>query len=36
MAIIDQNRTWTKVEQRLAAETNPALRRNLELLLQHM
>jgi hypothetical protein len=36
MAIIDQNRTWTKVEQRLASETNPALRRNLELLLQHM
>jgi hypothetical protein len=36
MAIIDQNRTWTKVEERLASETDPVLRRNLELLLQHM
>jgi SnoaL-like domain len=36
MAIIDQNRTWIKVEERLASETNPVLRRNLELLLQHM
>jgi len=36
MAIIDQHRTWAKVEERLAIETDPVLRRNLELLLQHM
>jgi SnoaL-like domain len=36
MAIIDQRRTWEKVEQRLAVETDPILRRNLETLLQHM
>jgi len=36
MALIDQNRTWTKVEERLAVEQDPVLRRNLELLLQHM
>jgi hypothetical protein len=36
MAIIDQHRTWKKVEERLAAETDPTLRRNLETLLQHM
>ena len=36
MVIIDQNRTWKKVEERLAVETDPVLRRNLELLLQHM
>jgi hypothetical protein len=35
MAIIDQRLTWSKVEQRLATETDPILRRNLELLLQH-
>jgi hypothetical protein len=36
LAIIDQHRTWKKVEERLAVETDPILRRNLELLLQHM
>ena len=33
MAVIDQNLTWSVVEERLAAETDPVLRRNLELLL---
>ena len=36
MAIIDQYRTWKKVEERLAVESDPILRRNLETLLQHM
>ena len=36
MAVIDQHRTWLKVEQRLATETDPVLRHNLELLLTHM
>lgn len=36
MAVIDQHLTWRKVEERLAAETDPVLRRNLELLLTHM
>jgi hypothetical protein len=36
VTLIDQNRTWTKVEQRLEVETDPVLRRNLELLLTHM
>ena len=36
MPVIDQHRTWRKVEARLATETDPVLRRNLELLLQHM
>src|ERR1700677_506947 len=36
MALIDQNLTWKKVEERLASETDPVLRRNLEMLLQHM
>jgi hypothetical protein len=36
MTVIDQNTTWAKVEERLATEDDPALRRNLELLLQHM
>jgi hypothetical protein len=36
MAVIDQHLTWRKVEERLATETDPVLRRNLELLLQHM
>jgi hypothetical protein len=36
MPVIDQHRTWAKVEERLATETDPELRRNLELLLQHM
>jgi hypothetical protein len=34
--IIDQHVTWKKVEERLATETDPVLRRNLELLLLHM
>ena len=33
MALIDQNLTWKKVEERLAVETDPVLRRNLEMLL---
>ncbi len=36
MALIDQNVTWKRVEERLATETDPVLRRNLELLLRHM
>jgi hypothetical protein len=36
MALIDQNLTWKKVEARLAIEHDPVLRRNLEMLLQHM
>lgn len=36
MAVIDQHRTWTKVEERLATETDPVLRHNLKLLLTHM
>ena len=36
MPVIDQTRTWAKVEDRLATETDPVLRRNLEMLLQHM
>jgi len=35
-AVIDPSRTWAKVEERLAVETDPTLRRNLELLLEHM
>lgn len=35
MAVINQNVTWEPVEARLATETDPVLRRNLELLLQH-
>jgi len=35
MTVIDQRVTWAKVEERLKAETDPVLRRNLELLLQH-
>ena len=33
---MDPNRTWQLVEERLAAETDPILRRNLELVLAHM
>ncbi len=33
---LDPNNTWTMVEQRLAAETDPVCRRNLELVLAHM
>ena len=36
MTVIDQNRTWSAVEDRLAVETDPLLRRNLEQLLLHM
>ncbi|MCU1390096.1 MAG: hypothetical protein JWL72_3434 [Ilumatobacteraceae bacterium] len=36
MAVIDQNLSWSKVEDRLAVETDPVLRRNLEQLLLHM
>lgn len=36
MPVIDQTRTWAAVEARLATETDPTLRRNLELLLAHM
>jgi hypothetical protein len=34
--LVDQRVTWRKVEDRLTTETDPLLRRNLELLLQHM
>jgi ketosteroid isomerase-like protein len=34
--VIDPNRTWAKVEERLAAESDPILRRNLATLLEHM
>ena len=34
--LIDQHRTWQKVEERLSTETDPILRRNLEVLLTHM
>jgi hypothetical protein len=33
---LDPNNTWRLVEQRLAAESDPVLRRNLELVLAHM
>jgi hypothetical protein len=33
---IEQKVTWRKVEERLARETNPKLRRNLETVLAHM
>src|SRR3954453_18742105 len=36
MAVIDQNRTWAVVAERLATETDPILRRNLNQLLVHM
>ena len=35
MTVIDQRVTWAKVEERLVTETDPVLRRNLEMLLQH-
>lgn len=34
--MLDPNRTWKRVEQRLARESDPALRRNLALVLAHM
>jgi len=33
---LDPNNTWTLVEERLASETDPVLRENLELVLEHM
>ncbi len=36
MPLIDQSVTWQKPEARLAEETDPVLRRNLELLIEHM
>ncbi len=36
MPVIDQAVTWAKVEQRLATETDPVLRRNLGTVLAHM
>jgi hypothetical protein len=35
MALIDPQVTWQKAEARLATETDPVLRRNLELLIAH-
>jgi hypothetical protein len=35
MPVIDQRVTWQRTEERLGVETEPVLRRNLELLLQH-
>jgi hypothetical protein len=34
--LIDQNVTWKTAEARLESETDPILRRNLEILLRHM
>ena len=36
MPTIDQAVTWARVEERLATETDPVLRRNLEVVLAHM
>src|SRR5688500_11845885 len=36
MAVIDPAVTWARVEARLATETDPTLRRNLETVLAHM
>jgi len=36
MPVIDPNKTWAVVEERLATETDPVLRRNLETVLAHM
>ena len=33
---IDPNKTWKKVEERLAVETDPILARNLQVVLNHM
>jgi hypothetical protein len=35
MPVIDQRTTWRLAEERLATETDPVLRRNLEMLLAH-
>jgi hypothetical protein len=34
--MIDPNKTWAKVEERLSTETDPILRRNLQTVLDHM
>jgi hypothetical protein len=34
--VIDPNGTWRKVEERLRMETDPRLRRNLDVVLEHM
>jgi hypothetical protein len=34
--VIDPRGTWRKVEERLARESDPRLRRNLEIVLEHM
>lgn len=36
MPVIDQTKTWAAVEARLETETDPVLRRNLEVVLAHM
>lgn len=36
MAVIDVSRTWSTVEERLATEQDPVLRRNLGVVLEHM
>jgi hypothetical protein len=36
VTLIDPSRTWAKVEERLAVETDPVLRRNLATVLEHM
>lgn len=36
MSVIDQTKTWAALEARLATETDPILRRNLEVVLAHM
>jgi len=33
---LDPNNTWKRVEERLAGEDDPVLRRDLELVLAHM
>ena len=33
---LDPNNTWTLVEKRLTEEQDPIVRRNLELVLEHM
>ena len=33
---LNPNNTWTMVEKRLKSETDPVLRENLELVLEHM
>jgi hypothetical protein len=36
VTVIDPNLTWAKVEERLATEPDPVLRRNLDTVLRHM